>query len=149
MVAPWLAVQVIHCTLLILHSSHIIHFSVLFRLLAIQDILDLAKYSLIHCSMVAPWRTVQVTYYTLLELFCLYAGHLGPGQALAIPVVNGLTDYNHPCQIIADALTIQEHFGSVLGTKVCFADYSLNAICLRENCSFLFFTILEPLVHVV
>jgi ornithine carbamoyltransferase len=28
-----------------------------------------------------------------------------------IPVVNGLSDYNHPCQGMADALTIQENFG--------------------------------------
>jgi len=29
----------------------------------------------------------------------------------SIPVVNGLSDYNHPCQGMADALTIQENFG--------------------------------------
>ena len=29
-----------------------------------------------------------------------------------IPVVNGLSDYNHPCQGMADALTIQEKFGA-------------------------------------
>jgi ornithine carbamoyltransferase len=29
-----------------------------------------------------------------------------------VPVVNGLSDYNHPCQGMADALTIQEKFGS-------------------------------------
>lgn len=34
------------------------------------------------------------------------------------PVVNGLTDYNHPCQIMADALTIIEHIGHLEGTKV-------------------------------
>lgn len=35
-----------------------------------------------------------------------------------VPVINGLTDYNHPCQIMADALTIIEHFGQLEGTKV-------------------------------
>ena len=29
----------------------------------------------------------------------------------SVPVVNGLSDYNHPCQVMADALTIQEKFG--------------------------------------
>lgn len=37
-----------------------------------------------------------------------------------VPVVNGLTDYNHPCQIMADALTIIEHVGQLEGTKVSF-----------------------------
>ena len=36
----------------------------------------------------------------------------------SIPVVNGLTDYNHPCQIMADALTIVEHVGRLEGVKV-------------------------------
>jgi len=36
----------------------------------------------------------------------------------SVPVVNGLTDYNHPCQILADALTMIEHIGQLEGTKV-------------------------------
>jgi ornithine carbamoyltransferase len=34
------------------------------------------------------------------------------------PVVNGLTDYNHPCQIMADALTMLETVGRLEDTKV-------------------------------
>ncbi|KAL2930083.1 Ornithine carbamoyltransferase chloroplastic [Bienertia sinuspersici] len=34
-----------------------------------------------------------------------------------VPVVNGLTDYNHPCQIMVDALAMIEHIGSIEGTK--------------------------------
>ena len=34
------------------------------------------------------------------------------------PVINGLTDYNHPCQIMADALTILENKGKLEGLKV-------------------------------
>jgi ornithine carbamoyltransferase len=37
-----------------------------------------------------------------------------------IPVVNGLSDYNHPCQGMADALTIQEKFGRAKGLNVTF-----------------------------
>jgi ornithine carbamoyltransferase len=35
-----------------------------------------------------------------------------------VPVINGLSDREHPCQIIADILTIREHFGSLGGLKV-------------------------------
>src|SRR5512147_2148111 len=38
----------------------------------------------------------------------------------SIPVVNGLSDYNHPCQGMADALTIQEKFGSAKGLNVTY-----------------------------
>jgi aspartate carbamoyltransferase catalytic subunit len=37
---------------------------------------------------------------------------------LQVPVVNGLTDYNHPCQIMADVLTITEVKGKFEGLKV-------------------------------
>jgi ornithine carbamoyltransferase len=37
-----------------------------------------------------------------------------------IPVVNGLSDYNHPCQGMADALTIQERFGKAKGLNVAY-----------------------------
>ncbi|MBU7018946.1 MAG: ornithine carbamoyltransferase [Theionarchaea archaeon] len=35
-----------------------------------------------------------------------------------IPVINGLTDFNHPCQILADFLTIKEHRGTFDDMKV-------------------------------
>ena len=38
----------------------------------------------------------------------------------SVPVVNGLSDYNHPCQAMADALTIQEKFGKKKGLSVAF-----------------------------
>ncbi len=38
----------------------------------------------------------------------------------SIPIINGLTDYAHPCQILADLLTIREHKGSFKGLKICF-----------------------------
>ncbi|QQK76985.1 ornithine carbamoyltransferase [Salicibibacter cibarius] len=37
-----------------------------------------------------------------------------------IPVINALTDDDHPCQALADMLTIQEHLGSLKGRKVVY-----------------------------
>ncbi|MGK2286977.1 ornithine carbamoyltransferase [Pedomonas sp. V897] len=34
----------------------------------------------------------------------------------SVPVVNGLTDFNHPCQVMADLLTVEEKLGGVEGT---------------------------------
>ncbi len=36
----------------------------------------------------------------------------------AVPVINGLTDYSHPCQVFADIMTFEEHIGPVAGRKV-------------------------------
>ena len=38
----------------------------------------------------------------------------------SIPIINGLTDYAHPCQVLADLMTIREHKGSFKGLKLCF-----------------------------
>ena len=35
-----------------------------------------------------------------------------------VPVINGLTDLLHPCQILADILTIRQHLGTIEGKKV-------------------------------
>lgn len=36
------------------------------------------------------------------------------------PVINALTDYSHPCQVLADLMTIREHKGAFEGLKVCY-----------------------------
>ncbi len=38
----------------------------------------------------------------------------------SIPIINGLSDYNHPCQAMADALTIMEEFGDLKGRTVTY-----------------------------
>ncbi len=37
-----------------------------------------------------------------------------------IPIINGLTDVSHPCQVLADLMTIREKKGSFAGLKACF-----------------------------
>ena len=41
-------------------------------------------------------------------------------QYADVPVINALTDWSHPCQAMADVLTIQEHFGRIEGIKIAF-----------------------------
>ena len=38
----------------------------------------------------------------------------------SIPIINGLTDYCHPCQVLADLMTIREHKGVIKGNKLCY-----------------------------
>ncbi len=38
----------------------------------------------------------------------------------SIPIINGLTDYAHPCQVLADLMTIREYKKSLEGLKLCF-----------------------------
>ncbi|HXF85381.1 MAG TPA: ornithine carbamoyltransferase [Anaerolineales bacterium] len=64
-----------------------------------------------------------------------------------VPVINGLTDYNHPCQAMADALTIQEKFGKAKGLNVAFVGDGNNvAVSLMHICAKLGwnFTIASP-----
>ena len=37
-----------------------------------------------------------------------------------IPVINALTDFAHPCQVLADLMTIREHKGQLTGLKICY-----------------------------
>ncbi len=38
----------------------------------------------------------------------------------SIPVINGLTDFCHPCQVLADLMTIREHYGKLEGVKLTY-----------------------------
>lgn len=64
-----------------------------------------------------------------------------------VPVINGLSDYNHPCQAMADALTIQEKFGNLKSLNVAFVGDGNNvAVSLLHICVKLgaHFTIASP-----
>jgi ornithine carbamoyltransferase len=64
-----------------------------------------------------------------------------------VPVINGLSDYNHPCQGMADALTIQENFGNLKGLNVAYIGDGNNvAVSLLHICAKLGanFTIASP-----
>ena len=41
-------------------------------------------------------------------------------QCGSIPVISGMTDFAHPCQVLADLMTIREHYAQLEGLKLCF-----------------------------
>jgi ornithine carbamoyltransferase len=64
-----------------------------------------------------------------------------------VPVINGLSDYNHPCQAMADVLTILEEFGKLKGVNVTYVGDGNNvAVSLMHACAKLGanFTIANP-----
>jgi ornithine carbamoyltransferase len=53
----------------------------------------------------------------------------------SVPVVNGLTDYSHPCQAMTDLMTVEEHFGNLEGRTMTFVGDGNNvARSLAEAC---------------
>ena len=45
-----------------------------------------------------------------------------------IPVINGLTDFAHPCQVLADLMTIREHQSKLEGLNMCFIGDGNNMV---------------------
>jgi ornithine carbamoyltransferase len=53
----------------------------------------------------------------------------------SVPVINGLTDYSHPCQAMADLMTLREHFGELKGRTMAFiGDGNNMARSLADAC---------------
>ncbi|MGD0650752.1 MAG: ornithine carbamoyltransferase [Verrucomicrobiia bacterium] len=50
-------------------------------------------------------------------------------QVGSIPVINALTDHEHPCQIMADLLTVREKLGSLKGKKIVFFGDGACNVC--------------------
>jgi ornithine carbamoyltransferase len=68
-------------------------------------------------------------------------------QYASVPVINGLSDYNHPCQAMADALTLLEHFGTLRGLTLAYVGDGNNvAVSLIHFCALvgMHFSIASP-----
>ena len=46
----------------------------------------------------------------------------------SVPVINGLTDFNHPCQVMADIFTVMEHRGSLDNLKIVYVGDGNNMV---------------------
>jgi ornithine carbamoyltransferase len=66
----------------------------------------------------------------------------GLAQHATIPIINGLTDDHHPCQALADVMTLEEEFGSLEGLRVAFVGDG-NNVChsLMQAAGYLGFTL--------
>lgn len=42
-------------------------------------------------------------------------------ETSSVPIINALTDFSHPCQIMADILTFEEHLGPIAGKKIAWS----------------------------
>jgi ornithine carbamoyltransferase len=59
----------------------------------------------------------------------------GLARHSSVPVINGLTDYSHPCQAMADFMTLREHFGELKGRTLAFiGDGNNMARSLADAC---------------
>src|ERR1700722_6794472 len=67
----------------------------------------------------------------------------GLAQWATVPVINGLTDFSHPCQAMADLITLREHFGNLAGRTLVFVGdgnnvaRSLAVACARFDMRFI------------
>lgn len=68
-----------------------------------------------------------------------------------IPIINGMTNYSHPCQIMADLMTIEEKIGNVKGKKIAwFGDYNnvtRSFVQASKQFGFDFIAALPPALH--
>ena len=76
-------------------------------------------------SQLARGESIEDTARVLSRMANLIVMRTGPHERIetmsayaTVPVINGLSDYNHPCQILADIQTYTEHRGDISGKKI-------------------------------
>jgi ornithine carbamoyltransferase len=58
-----------------------------------------------------------------------HEGLLELAKSSTVPVINGLTDFNHPCQALTDLYTIKEKFGKLAGLRLVFVGDGTSNVC--------------------
>ena len=80
-----------------------------------EEIKDTARVASRYVSAVM----VRAYHHSTIEEFARHA---------TIPVINGLSDLEHPCQLLADIMTVREHFGSLQGLRIAWVGDG-NNVC--------------------
>ena len=47
-------------------------------------------------------------------------------QVSRIPIINAMSSWEHPCEVLSDALSLHTHFGTLSGKKICFVGAATN-----------------------
>lgn len=82
-------------------------------------VLDSKNTQLGRGETIADTAKVLSTYVDVIMLRCFqHDTLLDMAKNATIPVINGLTDYSHPCQVMADIMTFEEIKGSIKGKKI-------------------------------
>lgn len=82
-------------------------------------ILDAASSQLGRGETVADTARVLSRYVDIMMIRCnKHETLLELAEYSSVPVINGLTDYDHPCQIMADIMTYEQHKGPICGKKI-------------------------------
>lgn len=71
-------------------------------------------------------------------------------EAATVPVINALTDLEHPCQILADLLTVKEHFGDLRGLRLTYlgdGNNVANSLALGCALAGMYYTAACPAGH--
>lgn len=86
-------------------------------------------------SQLGRGESIEDTARVLSRMADLIVMRTGPHQRIekmaeyaSVPVINGLSDYNHPCQILADIQTFIEHRGDIAGKKIAWVGDG-NNVC--------------------
>ena len=99
-----------------------------------EEIRDTARVASRYVSAVM----IRAYRHSTIEEFARYA---------TIPVINGLSDLEHPCQILADIMTIREHFGRTDGIRVGWVgdgDNVCNSLLLSSALTGMEITVASP-----
>jgi ornithine carbamoyltransferase len=67
-----------------------------------------------------------------------HADLLEMAECSSVPIINALTDFSHPCQIMADVLTFEEHKGTIKGKKIAWSGDGNNVAISWIHASVLF-----------
>ncbi|MBI1274404.1 ornithine carbamoyltransferase [bacterium] len=79
-------------------------------------------------------RYVDIIMFRAREHFTL----LEMASSASVPVINGLTSYSHPCQILADILTFEEHKGPIAGKTLTWVGDGNNVLISYIHAAILF-----------